>query len=119
LEDATIADLFRSCQWRWIGVGYGKFFQKQIGATDFWRFIQKFAGLRFHKGLRRIFRQAENRSSSSSMFTLTELERLTELKSKMLFFRAMFHFRELKIQNFFLTFAAQWFSEGIPHRPTP
>ena len=35
----------------------------------------------------------------------------------MLFFREMFHFRELKIQNFFLTFAAQWHSLSVPYTP--
>ncbi len=35
-------------------------------------------------------------------YKLTELERLTELKSEMFYFREMFHFREPKIVEFFL-----------------
>jgi hypothetical protein len=44
LEDETIADLFGSCQRWWILIDCGELCQEQIGATDFWRVIQKFAG---------------------------------------------------------------------------
>ncbi len=60
--------------------------------------------MRWRKRIPRFFRQAENQSFSSSIFKLTELERLTELKSKMLFFREMFLFRELQLPEFFSEF---------------
>jgi hypothetical protein len=44
MEEETIADLFGICQRWWILIGCDKFCQKQFGATDFGRVIQKFAG---------------------------------------------------------------------------
>jgi len=49
---------------------------------------------------------------SAIQFMLTEIERLTELKSEMFYFRETFHFREQKFQNFFEFRCAKALSVG-------